>query len=85
MDDRVAEAKVDISGQAVLEAAIVFIVMALLLVGVVRIWLWSSAQIPIRQKNYENTRFKAGAAQPGMENPYKKKALTDDWVFGGKP
>lgn len=54
--------QVKTKGQAVLEVAIVLIVIMVFLFGIVHIWLWANKQFPERQVAYNNSRIIAGTS-----------------------
>jgi len=58
--------------QAILEFSLVFIITAVLILGVLVLWQWSKDNIPARQGAFESTRVVAGKkASPGKpEVPY---------------
>lgn len=47
-------------GQSILDFVLAFIAIAFLSVGIVRIWVWFSANFARRQVNYQQSRFVAG-------------------------
>jgi hypothetical protein len=76
-----------IKGQGILESAMTFMVMALLLAGVLQIWLWGNKQIVERQMRYNASRVAAGTSSDGynLQWPvYAPPALTEDMVLKGQ-
>ena len=80
----------DKKGQGVLETAVVFVCFALLIGGIMQIWLWGNNQIVRRQRNYNATRRAAGTAGletflyipqwPAVPNPaFRDEALSGDY------
>ena len=47
-------------GQATLEFALIFIIVAALILGLLVLWKWSKDNIPSRQGEFEGTRVEAG-------------------------
>jgi len=47
-------------GQVVLETALVIVAMAILVIGVMRIWAWFINQYSGRWQSYNQTRLQAG-------------------------
>lgn len=76
--------KRSLSAQVSLEMVIMFVMAVILIAGVIRMWVWSNAQIAGRQPAYEGSRLAAGSGAPGCGWGYTPKALTEDWVFRGK-
>jgi hypothetical protein len=53
--------------QATLEFTLVFIISAVLIMGLLRLWRWSHNNISLRQSAYEGSRVEAGKiASPGQ-------------------
>ena len=75
--------KQGLRAQVTLETVIMWLMTFLFIFGVVRLWVWSNAQIAYRQPAYEGTRVTAGSSSPGENWNYTPKELTDDWVFNG--
>jgi hypothetical protein len=71
--------------QATLEFVLVFIIAAVLIMGLLRLWKWSKDNIDLRQGAYESSRLMAGKiASPGQpEVPYDATAtpMTDERIF----
>jgi len=71
-------------GQGMVETAVIFILIFLLLGGIIRIWLWSNNQIVQRQLRYNAGRIEAGTAEDDytlqwpLEPP---QPLTEDEVI----
>lgn len=65
--------------QAILEFALAFIIMAVLIAGLLNIWSWSNNNIIWRQGNYEGSRVAAGnALAPGEpEVSFNAKEMKD--------
>lgn len=57
------------NGQSVLETALIFVLIFLLVGGIIRIWIWSNNQIVARQLRYNATRVVAGSRNPDI--PYQ--------------
>lgn len=51
--------------QATLEFTLMFVVLAVLLMGLLGLWKWSSDNIVKRQQSYNATRLQAGSSSPG--------------------
>lgn len=75
-------------GQNLLEAAFSIIVAAVLLGGIINIWVWGNNQIVRRQLRYNETRVAAGTARD--ENAavwpvYRPEELAEDKVLLNYP
>lgn len=70
-------------GQAVLEFALVFIIVTALIAGLLSLWEWSNSNIPARQEAFEDTRVQAGskgsAGQPAM--PFEASSPPEPYLF----
>lgn len=70
-------------GQAALEFALAFIIMAALIMGLVNLWAWSKNQLSARQSAYEASRVTAGS-KDYSGNPtdyYNAKDVTDADIY----
>lgn len=86
MADRFKQVKT--RGQAVLEVAIVLIVIMMFFFGIVHIWLWANRQFPERQVAYNNSRIIAGTSGPIhllMWPVYKPARLTVEEAVPDSP
>ena len=76
---------INIKGQSMLEACIIFIILVLFLAGAMKIWLWSNSQFVYRQRDYNTSRVEAGTAIDGytLQWPldYTPEELTEDYVL----
>ena len=86
------------SGQSILDFVLAFIAVALLAVGIVRIWVWFNANYAGRQMAYQQSRIVAGTPKSTYDGPidigatpdepemiYNPLDLTEEWVFQGIP
>jgi len=87
-------------GQVLIETSLFFIAIILLLLMVVRIWVWSNNQVVIRQLAYNNSRVEAGTVAPSdraapliwtIENTPRgdrqvsnPEELSSGWMFRGQ-
>ena len=75
--------------QVVIEFILMFVALAMLILGTTRIWVFFNADFANRQPPYEQTRIAAGNPEgsPGQWLPegYSAMYLTEDWVFKGIP
>ena len=70
--------------QVSLEVAVIFVLTVGFILGIIRIWIWSQAQMAGRQKAYTGSRLSAG--QGSLSWPaYKPKTLTEGWVVPNSP
>ncbi|MCM8792478.1 MAG: hypothetical protein NC826_05010 [Candidatus Omnitrophica bacterium] len=73
------------AGQVTLEIALVFMAVVFLLIGILRIWLWSNYNIVKSESKYNESRLRAGSQDyPGYMPTPLNKILTEDWLFKGK-
>lgn len=87
-------------GESILDFVLVFLAIAVLTVGVVRIWGWFNANYAGREVAYQRSRLITGnlTGQPPRNynkavdigagestGTYKPFDLTEDWVFKGRP
>lgn len=86
--------------QVFIEATLFFVATILLLLMVIRVWVWSNNQMAGRQPAYNDTRVEAGTvALPDQAAPliwvvedeargdrrvYTPGSLTRGWVFRGE-
>ncbi len=62
-----------------------FMALVLLIVGIIRIWVWFDGNMAGRSFNYQKTRIYAGTAKNvPLEVVNKPFALDKDWVFKGR-
>ncbi|MDO8489130.1 MAG: hypothetical protein Q7S42_03355 [Candidatus Omnitrophota bacterium] len=70
-------------GQAILEFALVFIIVTALIAGLLSLWEWSNSNIPSRQEAFEDTRVEAGskssAGQPAI--PFNANSPPEPYLF----
>ena len=85
--------------QAILDFVLAFIAVVLLLLGIVRIWIWFDANYAHRQYAYQRSRLVAATPASQTNKPidlnatescptcgnYKPLDLTEEWVFRGVP
>ena len=53
-------------GQASLEMTVALMGAILLLLGSLKVFLWTAERLITRQQNYEATRVEAGSSEPGQ-------------------
>jgi len=86
--------------QVFIETTLFFVATILLLLMVIRVWVWSNNQIAARQPAYNHSRVEAGTVAPpdraapliwvvenearGDRRVYTPERLTRDWVFRGQ-
>lgn len=71
-------------GQAILEAAIVTVLLIVLLGGILNIWLWANNQVVLRQARYNASRVSSGKATDdySLQWPvYQPQELSEDKVL----
>jgi len=86
------------SGQSILDFVLVFIAVAVLAVGIVRIWVWFNSNYASREVAYQQSRIVAGTPKSSYDEPidigatpdepemiYSPLDLTEEWVFQGIP
>ncbi|MCD6539800.1 MAG: hypothetical protein J7K37_03770 [Candidatus Omnitrophica bacterium] len=77
------------NSQVVIEFILMFVALAMLILGTTRIWVFFNADFVNRQAPYEQTRKVAANPEgsPGQWLPegYSAMYLTEDWVFKGIP
>ena len=66
--------------QATLEFTVMFVIMAVLLLGLIGMWKWSAGNLVLRQKAYNATRISAGSDSPGASYGFSPRALEDNDV-----
>lgn len=71
--------------QVFIEAGLALVAVIILLLGIVRFWLWYNNDMAERQPPYTGSRVAAGSNQPGIWPPpgSTRRPLTEEWVFGG--
>ena len=81
-------------GQSILDFMLAFLAIALLSMGIVRIWTWFNVNYTGRQLAYQRSRLTAGTPIDNYSEPvnigadddggvYEPLDLTEDWVFTG--
>ena len=88
------------TGQSVVDFVLAFIAVAVMALGITRIWVWFNLNYATKQASYERSRFFAGephtretSSPPvdigGVVNNYTQVYqpiyLTEEWVFRGNP
>jgi len=70
-------------GQSILEFVLIFIIVAVLILGLLALWGWSRNNIPARQVKYEGTRVQAGSKSSSGEPaiPFKATPITDSQTY----
>ena len=70
-------------GQAILEFALIFVIVAALILGLLSLWSWSNDNISLRQGSFEDTRVQAGSKDsPGEPAiPFKAAPITDGQTY----
>ena len=70
-------------GQSILEFALIFIIVAALILGLLALWAWSRDNITARQGAYEGTRAQAGkkgsSGEPAIS--FKATPITDNQTY----
>ena len=70
-------------GQAILEFALTFIILAALILGLLYLWQWSKNNISARQGAFEGTRVEAGSeTSPGQPAvPFSASSPGEPYLF----
>ena len=80
-----------IKGQVLIEFVLMFVAVALFLLGATRLWIFFNANFANRQPSYQDSRTKAGT--PDKNNydlvwpppEYEELELTEEWILKGEP
>ena len=78
--------------QSILDFGLAFIALALLAVGITRIWVWFNANYAARQVTYQTSRFTAAGTTRNTDagvlnlpaDTFQPYDLNEDWVFKGQ-
>jgi len=76
-------------GQSILDFILIIGSVLILMVGLIRIWIYFNANIAKRSVDYQNTRLAAGTATSshfsGVTYTDSPLGIDDNWVFKGIP